>query len=73
MTTQAKDTPPPDPGEGGDTGAAKRSERRRAATWSPYLKRICFHPSAEEKDASESEDGKAAGSPTEDELASPAS
>jgi hypothetical protein len=45
MTSAADASPPPDSGAARDEGEmqAAKSDRRRAAEWNPYLRRICFH------------------------------
>ena len=62
------ETPPPDPKVGRDAGGlqAAKSERRHAAKWNPYHRRVCFHESSVPKDDEHVEASEAVESPPHD-------
>jgi len=66
MSPAVIETPPPDPKAGRDAEEAKKGkpERRHAAKWNPYLRRVCFHASSATQDAERVEDPEAIESPS---------
>ena len=65
MNLATIEIPPPDPKSAGDDAARKvaQSARRRGLSWSPYLRRTCFHTAPDPKVEEQGEDAPATEAP----------